>query len=307
MAMRRWERAADIASVAAIVLLLALLAARALAIPVPYLWGGNAARIELPEALAYDLPPVAREGEAGLPLVMIDAGHGGADYGARAPGFDEKAITLGLALALRDRLLADGGFRIAMTRDDDSFVALGERAEAARRLDADVFLSIHADSVAAGNARSGEIAGASIYTLSDRASDAAAQRLAARENAADRVNGQVLAGQSPAVSAILVGLSQRRTQAQSEQLAALIEQEGRGRLLFHPDPRRSAALEVLRAPDVPSVLFESGYITNPRDAARLSSAAGRAEFAGVMARAIRLWFAQARVDAERTGEPASIN
>ena len=280
-------------------LLLALLAARALALPVPYLWGGSEARIELPRALAYDLPPVAGEGNASQPLVMIDAGHGGFDYGARTPGFDEKAITLGLALALRDRLLADGGFRVAMTRDDDSFVALGERAEAARRVGADLFLSIHADSAGIANPRAGEIAGASIYTLSDRASDAAARRFAARENAADRVNGQALSGQSAAVSAILVDLSQRRTQAQSERLAGLIEQSGQGRLVFHPQPRRSAALEVLRAPDVPSVLFESGYITNPRDAARLSSAEGRRAFSGVMVRAIRLYFAQQRIDGGR--------
>lgn len=300
--MERWARAASVASVGAIALLAMLLAARALAMPVPLLWGGSEARIALPPALAYDLPPVAGEGNASQPLVMIDPGHGGFDYGARAPGFDEKDLTLGLALALRDRLVADGGYRVALTRRDDSFVALGERVEAARRLGADLFLSIHADSAGVANPRAGEIAGASIYTLSERASNAAARRFAARENAADRINGQALSGQSAAVSAILVDLSQRRTQAQSERLAALIAREGQGRLVFHPDARRSAALEVLRAPDVPSVLFESGYITNPRDAARLASRAGRTEFAGVMARAIRLWFAQQRIEAERRGE-----
>lgn len=303
--MERWARAASVASVAAVVLLALILAARAMAVPVPLLWGGKEARIALPPALAYDLPPVAGEGNASQPLVMIDPGHGGFDYGARAPGVDEKDLTLGLALALRDRLVADGGFRVAMTRTDDSFVVLGERVEAARRLGADLFLSIHADSAGVANPRAGEIAGASIYTLSERATDAAARRFAARENAADGINGQALSGHSPAVSAILVDLSQRRMQAQSERLAALIEREGEGRLVFHPDPRRSAALEVLRAPDVPSVLFESGYITNPRDAARLASGAGRTEFAGVMARAIRLWFAEARIDAARRGESAA--
>lgn len=303
--MERWERAASIASVAAVALLLFVLAARALAMPVPLLWGGSEARIALPAALAYDLPLVAGANDRTRPLVMIDAGHGGFDYGARAPGFDEKVITLGLALALRDRLLADGGFRVAMTRDDDSFVALSERAEAARRLGADLFLSIHADSAGEDNGRAGEIAGASIYTLSERASNAAARRFAARENAADRVNGQVLSGQSAAVSAILIDLSQRRTQAESERFAGLIEREGRGRLVFHPDARRSAALEVLRAPDVPSVLFESGYITNPADAARLSSAAGKTEFAAVMTRAIRLFFARARFEAERGGDESA--
>ena len=298
-------RAATLLSITAITLLIALFAARALALPVPLL-GGKTTRIELPRALPYDLPPVAGEGNASQPLVMIDPGHGGFDYGARAPGYDEKDLTLALALALRDFLVAEGGVRVAMTRDGDSFVALGERAEAARRLGADLFLSIHADSAGVANPRAGDIAGATIYTLSDRASDAAARRFAARENAADTVNGQALTGQSDAVSAILVDLSQRRTQAQSARLAALIEQEGRGRLVFHPEPRRSAALEVLRAPDVPSVLFESGYITNPRDAARLSSAIGRAEFARAMGRAIRLYFAQERIEAERRGESASL-
>ena len=302
--MERLARIVTWASIGAVVLLLGVLAACALALPVPFLASGKLLRIALPPALAYDLPPVAGAGDPGLPLVMIDPGHGGFDPGARTPTLDEKALTLGLALALREQLLADGGVRVAMTRDGDSFVALGERYEAARRLGADLFLSIHADSAGAENARAGEIAGASIYTLSERASSAAAQRFAARENASDHVNGQALAGTSDAVSAILVDLSQRRTQVRSERLAALIEREGRGRLAFHPQPRRSAALEVLRAPDVPSVLFESGYITNPRDAARLASGAGRAEFARVMARAIRLYLAADRSDAARRGEPS---
>ena len=280
-----------------------IVGARSLSVPIPGLSSGAVMRIALPPARAYDLPPVAGEGNASQPLVVIDAGHGGFDPGARTPALDEKTLTLGLALALRDQLLADGGVRVAMTREDDSFVALDERYEAARRLGADLFLSIHADSAGVENERAGEISGASIYTLSTRASNAAARRFAARENAAGQVNGQALSGQSDAVSAILVDLSQRRTQAQSERLAALIEQEGADRLAFHPDPRRSAGLEVLRAPDVPSVLFESGYITNPQDAARLASATGRAEFARVMARAIRLYFAGERIAAERRGEP----
>ena len=277
----------------------ALAAGAAIALSPALLFHGAVARIALPPARAFDLPPVVGQGNADQPLVVIDAGHGGYDPGARTPGVDEKTLTLGLALALRDQLLADGGVRVAMTRDDDSFVALDERYEAARRLGADLFLSIHADSAGADNERAAEIAGASIYTLSSHASNAAARRFAARENASDQVNGQALVGQSNEVSAILVDLSQRRTQAQSERLAALIEQEGKGRLAFHPDPRRSAALEVLRAPDVPSVLFESGYITNSRDAARLASATGRAEIARVLARAIRLYFAGVRIEASR--------
>lgn len=289
------------ALVAALVLAMLLAAARALAVPVPGFGGYAVERIELPGALPYNLPRVAGAQDASLPLVMIDPGHGGFDYGARSPGFDEKALVLGLALALRDRLLEDGGVRVALTRSDDSFVALDERYEAARRLGADLFLSIHADSIAGG----GEAEGASVYTLSDRASSAAAQRFARRENAADTVNGQALSGQSDVVSAILVDLSQRRTQARSEGLAELIEREGRGILRFHPQARRSAALEVLRAPDVPSVLFESGFISNPREAARLTSATGRADFARAMARAIRLFFARDRYEAERAAAPTA--
>ena len=281
---------------------LGVFVARERSIAIPGLTSGAVVRIALPPPRAYDLPPIAGEGNASQPLVVIDAGHGGFDPGARTPAVDEKTLTLGLALALRDQLLADGGVRVAMTRKDDSFVALDERYEVARRLGADLFLSIHADSAGAENERAADIAGASIYTLSARASNAAAQRFAARENASGQVNGQVLSGQSNEVSAILVDLSQRRTQAQSERLARLIEQVGAGRLAFHPDPLRSAALEVLRAPDVPSVLFESGYITNPRDAARLASASGRAEFARVLARAIRLYFAAERIAAARRGE-----
>lgn len=288
------------ALLAALLLTLLLAAARALAVPIPGMGGDAVARIDLPRALPFDLPPVAGAGDPDRPLVMIDPGHGGFDPGARAPGLDEKEITLGLALALRDRLVADGGFRVALTRSDDSFVALDERYEAARRLGADLFLSIHADSVAG----SGEAAGASIYTLSERASSAAAHRYAQRENASDSVNGQSLSGHSDAVSAILVDLSQRRTQDRSERFADLIERTGSGILRFHSQARRSAALEVLRAPDVPSVLFEAGYITNPEEAARLMSPGGRADFARVMARAVRLHFARERYGAEADGPSA---
>lgn len=294
------------AILAALALSAALVAARALAVPIPgterLLGGAAVLRIDLPGALPYDLPPVAGIADPALPLVMIDPGHGGFDSGARTAALDEKALTLGLALALRDQLVADGRVRVALTRSDDSFVALEERYEAARRLGADLFLSIHADSVAGSD----QAAGASVYTLSERASSAAARRFAQRENTADTVNGQSLSGQSDAVSAILVDLSQRRAQARSERLADLIEREGAGVLRFHPQARRSAALEVLRAPDVPSVLFESGYISNPREAAQLMSPTGRADFARVMARAIRLYFARERLDAERATPSSPI-
>lgn len=262
-------------------------------IPVPVVGRGYVVRIELPQAgAALGLPPVEGPQDPSRPLVVIDAGHGGHDPGASGPsefgGFKEKTLALGLARALRDRLIEQGGIRVAMTRDEDKFLVLGERSEIARRLGADLFLSIHADS--AGD-RSG-VSGASIYTLSSSASDEASARFAMRENNADRINGVNLEGRSDAVSSILVDLSQRRTQAQSSEFADLILREGEGHLAFHPRPMRSAALVVLRAPDVPSVLYESGYISNPDDAQRLASPQGRAKFADVMAQAIRIYFAR---------------
>lgn len=246
-------------------------------------------RIELPEAgRPVGLPPVEGPGDPNRPLVVIDAGHGGHDPGAVGGGFDEKTLTLGLAQALRDELLRAGGIRVAMTRSDDSFLVLEERAEIARQLGADLFLSIHADSAGEQD----EITGASVYTLSDRASSEAAERFAARENNADVVNGVALSGRSDAVNSILVDLAQRRTSESSARLAELILREGGGTLRFHPQARRSAALAVLRAPDVPSVLYEGGFVTNPDDAARLASREGRGRFAEVMARAIRIYFAR---------------
>ena len=250
---------------------------------------GYVVRIELPEAgRQVGLPPIEGPGDPGRPLVVIDAGHGGHDPGAVGAGFNEKALTLGLALALRDELLRAGGIRVALTRADDSFLVLEERAEIARQLGADLFLSIHADSAGEQD----EVTGASIYTLSDRASSEAAARFAARENSADVVNGVALSGRSDAVNSILVDLAQRRTSESSARLADLILRQGEGVLRFNPQARRSAALAVLRAPDVPSVLYEGGFVTNPDDAARLASPEGRSRFAEVVARAIRVYFAR---------------
>jgi N-acetylmuramoyl-L-alanine amidase len=261
----------------------------ALGVNAPLLGRGYVIRIELPDANAgIGLPVIAGPQDPGRPLVVIDAGHGGHDPGAGGGDIKEKALTLSLALALRDQLLRDGGVRVALTRDDDRFLVLEERAEIARALGADLFVSIHADS-AGGQAG---ISGASVYTLSARASSEAAARFAARENSADVVNGVRLADQDDSVNAILVELSQRRTQEQSDEFASLIVREGQGVLAFHPQALRSAALVVLRAPDVPSALFEAGFISNPTDAVRLASPDGQQRFAEVLARAIRVYFAR---------------
>lgn len=271
------------------VLLVAGLFALGMTVPVPEIGREYVLRFVLPDAgQEVDLPEIYGPQDNSRPLVVIDAGHGGKDPGATGTGIREKALVLGLAKALRDELVAQGGIRVALTREDDTFLVLQERPKIARRMNADLFVSIHADS----SAEVSRVNGASIYTLSQEASSEAAARFAERENNADRLNGVTIEGQSEAVSDILVELSQRRVQKNSSEFANLIAREGQGTLRFHPQLRRSAELAVLRAPDVPAVLYEAGYITNPQDAARLTSADGREAFAQVMARAIRIYFAR---------------
>lgn len=275
-------------------LLLGGAAALGVTIPVPH-WGRDYVLrfVVDPSSAPIELPPIAGPDDGARPLVVIDAGHGGRDPGAigtdpQGRKVTEKDITLGIALALRDELLRAGGIRVALTRDDDRILPLANRPEIARLLDADLFISVHADS--AGSRA--EVSGASIYTLSNEASSEAAARFAARENDADRLNGIAIDGQSAAVSAILVELSQQRTQEAALAFAGLVLREGEERLAFHSQPRRAAALAVLRAPDVPSVLFESGFVTNLDDRARLTTAEGRTQYAGVLARAILVHFAR---------------
>jgi N-acetylmuramoyl-L-alanine amidase len=250
---------------------------------------GYVIRIELPPVdQRTGLPEVLGPVDLSRPLVVIDPGHGGKDPGAGAGQLKEKTITLALALALRDELLRRGGIRVALTRDQDTYVILDERAAIARRLGADLFVSIHADSTDGD----GSANGATIYTLSDKGSNEAAERIAARENAADTINGVKLREQSDLVSSILVDLSQRDTLSHSEEFARLILREGQGRLLFRERSEQSGAFVVLKTPDMPSVLFEAGYINNQADATRLSSEAGRKIFAEVNASAIRVFFAR---------------
>ncbi len=271
--------------------LIAGLYAFGLTIPVPHLGRDYVLRLILPDAGdPVDLPKISGPQDRSRPLVVIDAGHGGKDPGAVVGGVREKDIVLGLAKALKSELLASGGIRVAMTRESDEFLVLQERPEIARRLGADLFVSIHADS--AGDVSG--VRGASIYTLSSEASSEAAARFAERENNADRLNGVSVEGQSEAISSILVQLSQRRVQENSSEFSQLIVREGSGNLRFHPQARRSAELAVLRAPDVPAILYEAGYITNPDEAKLLASEEGREKFADTMARAIRIYFARER-------------
>lgn len=246
-------------------------------------------RITLPERTgAIDLPKVEGPADASRPLVVIDAGHGGHDPGASGQrGEREKMITLSLALALRDALLADGRVRVAMTRDGDRFLALEERSGIARRLKADLFVSIHADA-----SESPDATGATVYTLSDRGSDAVADAVARRENTADTVNGVELGGKSDAVTAILVSLSQREMRERSKAFGALVLREGDGKVRFHTDPEREAAFVVLKSLDLPSALIEAGYISSPDDARALGNPGWRKGFGAAVASAIEIYLAR---------------
>lgn len=246
-------------------------------------------RFDLPGANApVDLPRVDGPPDASRPLVVIDAGHGGFDPGAGVEALKEKTVALQIALALREKLLASGGLRVALTRDADRFIALADRPDIARRLNADLFVSIHADSADADSAR-----GASVYVLSEKGSSQAAERFAERENGADRVNGVRLSKTSAQVGAILLDLSQRGTQAKSTQAAGLLLRElGDAGVGMHRDRPEAAALAVLKAPDIPSILFETGYINNSDDAKVLGSRQGQQALADAAARAIRAYFAR---------------
>ena len=238
---------------------------------------------------AASLPPVA--GPAGRPLVVIDPGHGGHDPGAVPPEADarEKEVTLALARALRERLLAGGRVRVALTRDDDRFLLLAERHGIAQRLRAGLFVSIHADS--AGDSAA---SGATVYTLSEVASDREAARLAQRENRADILNGVDLGAESRQVTSILIDLALRETMGRSAAFAALLRRETAPLVPFRDEAHRFAGLVVLKAPDVPSVLFEAGYLSNEADRARLASPEGQAAVAQGVARAIETHFARVR-------------
>lgn len=234
-----------------------------------------------PPRPAPPLPGVS--GPAGAPLIVIDAGHGGHDYGAKSQtGELEKDLTLAVARSVRDALAANGKVRVSLTRDGDQFLVLGERSEMARRLGASLFLSIHADSAGEDKAAHG----ATLYTLSDVASDKEAAALAARENQADIVRGVNLSGRPSEVASILIDLAQRESLEDAAAFTRALHREARGVLPFRREYHRRAALVVLKAPDVPSVLFETGYITNEADRSLLGSTEGRARVGSAVARAV---------------------
>ena len=223
------------------------------------------------------------------PVVVIDPGHGGIDNGTQAGGPNEKEIVLGFGLALRDRIEKSGKYRVVMTRTDDTFIPLADRVRVARNQSASLFVSIHADALPR---RDGDAQGATIYTLSDRASDAEAERLAEVENKADAIGGVNLTEEPTEVADILIDLAQRETRTFSNRFARLLMSEMKNTVRLHKHPLKSAGFKVLKAPDVPSVLIELGYVSNKGDLEHLVSENWRSRTVGSMAQAIDAFFAK---------------
>ena len=235
-------------------------------------------------SLTVNLPPVVSDRiyaspvARGRPIVVIDAGHGGRDPGATSVSGQvrEKELTLVLAQALRDELVKRGRVRIAMTRSDDRYLGLDERAAVARRLNAAMFVSIHIDSAPNPLAR-----GASVYSLSDVASDAEAAQLAARENGeAGRGTG------AGTVDTMLADLAMRSQMSASADLASRLVNKAAGRVELRPNPHRFAAFHVLRRAEAPAVLFEAGYLSNADDELLLRNPAERSKMVLALAQAI---------------------
>lgn len=231
---------------------------------------------------AASAPETAQKAD-GRPVVVIDPGHGGIDNGTQSGGESEKNLVLAFGLALRDKLEKAGKYRVVMTRDDDTFIPLSDRTKIARNLKAALFVSIHADALPKAE---GDAQGATIYTLSDKASDAEAQRLADAENRADAIAGFNLAEEPTDVADILIDLTQRETRTFSNRFARLLMGEMKSSVRMHKHPLKSAGFRVLKAPDVPSVLVEIGYVSNKGDLEHLVSEGWRSKAVGSMAQAI---------------------
>jgi N-acetylmuramoyl-L-alanine amidase len=238
-------------------------------------------------------PPSVRDEPAraagdSRPVIVLDPGHGGIDTGTHAPsGEQEKNLTLEFAAVLRDKLEKTGKYRVVMTRSDDTFVPLADRVRFARARQAQLFISIHCDALAHGG---GSADGATIYTLSDKASDAEAQRLADEENRADIIAGVNLAAEPDDIADILIDLAQRETKSFSSAFARSVASEFKNVSRLHKNPLRSAGFRVLKAPDVPSVLIELGYVSNPADLRLLISDQWRSRTSEAVAQAVHTYF-----------------
>ena len=240
--------------------------------------------------------PTARPSEAPAanggdprPVIVLDPGHGGIDSGthAREGGEAEKTLVLDFALMLRDKLDKTGKYRVVMTRQDDTFVPLADRVRLARSRNAQLFISVHCDALARGD---GNAQGATVYTLSDHASDAEAAKLADAENRSDVISGVDLSVEPDDIAGILIDLAQRETRAFSQQLAKHVVNELKTAARMHKHPLKSAGFRVLRAPDVPSVLIELGYVSSRKDLKELMSENWRTRAGEAIVKAVDGYF-----------------
>ncbi len=219
-------------------------------------------------------------------MVAIDAGHGGVDPGAiGVSGSHEKMVTLNFAREIKTQLERGGRFKVVLTRDRDQFLRLRDRIALARRAGAQLFISLHADSHPDPSFR-----GASVYTLSEEASDSEAAALAVKENKADLIAGMDLSNENDVVTSILIDLAQRETKNLSAQFAAMLVNELGNQTKLIRNTHRFAGFAVLKAPDVASVLIELGYLSNSRDEKQLFSASYRTKLAQAVARAVQGYF-----------------
>jgi N-acetylmuramoyl-L-alanine amidase len=247
------------------------------------------ARETNPPAAAAAAAPV----DASRQVVVIDPGHGGIDPGAVVASIAEKSVVLAFGNALRQRLEASGRYVVRMTRDDDRFVSLSERVRIARAAGADLFISIHADSLTQAQ----EVRGATVYTGSERATDAESARLAAKENQADAVAGLESEEGVQDIAGILMDLAKRETRTFSSVFARNLVDKLGGSVKMHKVPLRSAGFRVLSAPDVPSVLIELGYMSSPKDAELLNSETWRLQAVAAVEAAVNGYFEQERAPA----------
>jgi N-acetylmuramoyl-L-alanine amidase len=235
---------------------------------------------------------------AAPPVIVLDPGHGGADGGARGyGGAVEKTLVFDFCSELRRQLQATGRYKIVMTRDGDQYVDLDDRVALAKDANADLFVSIHADTLR----EAVEVSGSTVYTVADRASDAEAARIAARENAADRTPGKSPVQLDPGVADILFDLKRRETRAYSHIFSRGLVENLRSAARLNANPERSAGFVVLKAPEFPSVLVELGYLSNPQDVQALSSPEWRAKTAAAMVRTIDVFFASPKGETSAAG------
>lgn len=216
-------------------------------------------------------------------IIAVDAGHGGIDNGAQGgkTGTHEKDITLAFAKELTERLNKEPGIQAVLTRESDEFLSLSERVQIARQKGANLLISLHADTL-----KQKGIRGATVYTISDRASDRMAAELAERENLSDELAGVAMPASQPEVADILLDLTRRETQAFSVTLAGNILASFEGQIGLINNPHRYAGFRVLQAPDIPSILLEMGFLSNPEDEKLLLDVEWRKKLADVMAKAV---------------------